>query len=143
MTIVTMTIFFLEIILQTIADRNEDEPERTRYFGSFYFWLDLISTLSLLLDITWLMDYILNISSSDSGVPTSMGTISRTSRGVRIGSRAGRIARITRIFRAERIISFYKRTRSNFANVNNNTYGDTIMAESQNANHNINGNGVD
>ncbi len=35
---------------------------RTGYFASLYFWIDLAATLSMLLDITRLMDLIFNQS---------------------------------------------------------------------------------
>lgn len=38
--------FFSEIILHSIADSN--------YINSFFFWLDIISTISLIFDIGWI-----------------------------------------------------------------------------------------
>ena len=49
-TIVCMFFFGLEIILSSIAKEG--------YFLGFYFWLDLIATVSLLLDIGWFWAYI-------------------------------------------------------------------------------------
>ena len=46
-----MILFFIEIVLSSIA--KED------YFNSFYFWLDLISTVSLITDIGWIWDEII------------------------------------------------------------------------------------
>ena len=46
LNIICMVLFFLEIVLSSIA-----KPE---YFNSFFFYLDLISTLSLILDIGWI-----------------------------------------------------------------------------------------
>jgi len=42
-TIITLIIFFLEIVLAVIS--------RPGYVLSFFFWLDVISTISLLIDI--------------------------------------------------------------------------------------------
>jgi hypothetical protein len=39
--------FSVEIVLHSIADRN--------YINSFFFWLDIISTISLIFDIGWLL----------------------------------------------------------------------------------------
>jgi len=44
MTILTFSVFSVEIIMTLIGKFSE-------YFGSFFFWLDCISTLTLLLDI--------------------------------------------------------------------------------------------
>lgn len=43
--IAAMVFFTIELIVASIAKND--------YFNSFFFWLDFISTLSLLLDIGW------------------------------------------------------------------------------------------
>jgi hypothetical protein len=40
---------------------------REDYWLGFYFWLDIISTLSLLTDIGWVMNAIVDISSGGGG----------------------------------------------------------------------------
>lgn len=50
-TVVSLTLFGIEIILLSIVKEG--------YFLGFYFWLDLISTLSLITDIGWIMEDIL------------------------------------------------------------------------------------
>ena len=50
-TITCFIIFFLEIILSIIVKEN--------YIFSFFFWLDLISTISLIIDITTINEQIL------------------------------------------------------------------------------------
>lgn len=50
-TCAVMFFFLLEIVLASIA--KED------YFLGFYFWLDLIASMSLLFDIGWLYDLML------------------------------------------------------------------------------------
>jgi hypothetical protein len=68
LTIICMSIYTLEIILQCVADRREDEPETLktqyiwRYFGSFYFWLDVLSTASMILDVTWFLESLIDDS---------------------------------------------------------------------------------
>lgn len=109
-----------------------------RYFLSFYFWLDILSTASLLLDITWLLSALLDIENTDKNIPANLGIFSKTSRGVRIGSRAGRIARITRLFRAERMISLYRQTRMSLVQGNLATQGDSMSHDSFNVGHSIN-----
>lgn len=47
----SMTIFFLEIVLSFVVKPN--------YKFSFFFWLDVVSTLSLLLDVTFVKDALL------------------------------------------------------------------------------------
>jgi len=48
LTIISFALFSLEIILSCLGQEN--------YFNSFFFWLDLVSTLSLVADIKPLMD---------------------------------------------------------------------------------------
>ena len=47
---ITFVMFLLELFLTSLS---KDE-----YFLSFFFWLDLVSTLSILLDIGWISDAI-------------------------------------------------------------------------------------
>lgn len=128
-----------EIFLQCIADRREDEPETLkttfiqRYFLSFYFWLDIISTVSLLLDLTWIFDSILDMSDSEtSDLPGSFRIIAKTGRGARVGSRAGRLVRLARLFRTSRMFGIYHQTKLNMMNVNLATIGDTLLDDSIN-----------
>ena len=103
-----------------------------RYFLSFYFWLDLISTISLVIDITWVFGTIANNDDGTSDALDITGNfrlLSKAGRGVRIGSRAGRIVRITRIFRATKVFSLYQNTKINMMNVNLATDGDSILNE--------------
>ena len=48
LTSLSMILFLFEIILASIGKKD--------YFNSFFFWLDLLSTLSLVTDIPFLMD---------------------------------------------------------------------------------------
>ena len=53
---ISLGMFTIEIILASIS--KED------YFLSFYFWLDLVSTVSLITDIGWIMNSMLGVSSN-------------------------------------------------------------------------------
>lgn len=96
-TAISMVMFSIEIILASIAKEG--------YFGSFFFWLDLISTVSLFTDIEPIMDALTGGNSNDAA---DSAAIARASRGARIGTRAGRIARIVRLIRLIRIVKLYK-----------------------------------
>ena len=48
---VCFALFTVEIVLASIAKKD--------YFFGFYFWLDIISTLSLIPDIGWVWDPII------------------------------------------------------------------------------------
>jgi len=45
-TIFVMLLFGLEIVLNSIVDPS--------YINSFFFWLDIISTISMFFDIGWI-----------------------------------------------------------------------------------------
>jgi hypothetical protein len=51
-------IFFIEIVLSSFAV--------TEYFLGFYFWLDIISSLTLLLDVGWIQNIIFGTGSGSS-----------------------------------------------------------------------------
>jgi len=88
MTVICLVVFTTEIICSCIG-----KPE---YFLGFFFALDLISTASLLLDITIISEALL--SGGDEGDV-------RASKTARIGSRATRIIRVLRLVR---IFKLYK-----------------------------------
>lgn len=56
---ISLGLFSIEIFLACFVKDD--------YFLGFYFWLDLISTISLITDIGWIMDAMLGISSSGGG----------------------------------------------------------------------------
>jgi len=103
LTSIAMAFFFIEIILASVGTDG--------YFISFYFWLDLIATLSLITDIQPLWDLLIGV-----GVQTieqeeqeaDTGQLARGSRGARVGTRAGRIVRVIRLIRLVRIVKLYK-----------------------------------
>jgi len=50
-TVFSITLFLIEIIISSIV--------KEKYFLGFYFWLDLISTVSMITDIGWIMEDLL------------------------------------------------------------------------------------
>lgn len=90
--------FLLELIAASIGKAD--------YWLSFFFWLDLIATLSVITDIKPLMELIMGDSSRGAGTDTI--TLARASRGARIGTRAGRMTRVIRLIRLVRIVKLYK-----------------------------------
>lgn len=95
--------FGLEIVLSCIV--------RDDYWLGFYFWLDIISTISLIADIGWIMSA---ISGTGTGQASNSSNIqqatklARAGRGARIGTKAARLARIIRLIRLLRIVKLYK-----------------------------------
>lgn len=92
--IITLLIFGFEIVLSVLVKKG--------YFNSFFFWLDVVSTITLLLDLTWVADAIEEAGQGGGAVGSTAG-IARASRASRIGTKAGRIVRIIRLIRLVKI----------------------------------------
>ncbi|CAL8467737.1 g7275 [Coccomyxa elongata] len=75
---------------------------RKGYFASIYFWIDLAATISMLLDITALMDLVFQQRNSLAGT-------SALDRGPqnKVLVRMRQILRVTRIFRLMRLVRLY------------------------------------
>lgn len=98
--------FFIEFVVQCIVI---DE-----YVWSFFFYLDFLSTISMILDLSWFYAFLISSISGDT-TDTKNGSkiknlvsIAKASRAARIGSRAVRILRVLRIIRLVRISKIYK-----------------------------------
>mmetsp|Transcript_55469 Transcript_55469/g.110249 ORF Transcript_55469/g.110249 Transcript_55469/m.110249 type:complete len:988 (-) Transcript_55469:352-3315(-) len=95
LVVATMFCFTVELILSCLGKQD--------YFMGFFFWLDLISTFSLLLDISiiskWLTDL---LSGGDEGATTI-----RSGRSARLGARLGRILRVLRLIRVLKLYKAY------------------------------------
>ena len=100
-----MFLFLIELLLSAFA-----KPD---YLWSFYFWLDLVGTLSLLPDIGWI--YGLMVGAGSSG---SLNGLHSAGQASRAGTRSARIVRVIRLIRLIRIVKLYKGA-SAALNVNN------------------------
>lgn len=110
-TVVSMSIFSLEIVVYTIG--------RGGYVFGFFFWLDMLSTLTLLLDITTIAEGLFGDSISSSSVENSGGgrggasedsaEAGRAARVSRAGTKAGRVVRLIRLVRLMRVFRTYKK----------------------------------
>lgn len=98
-TIFCLVTFTLELVALSVCKKD--------YIFGFYFWLDLIATASLILDIQAVNDALFS-TSSDGGGGGGTGdsaTLARASRTSRAGTKAGRIVRLVRLVR---IVKLYK-----------------------------------
>ncbi|CAK0863864.1 unnamed protein product [Prorocentrum cordatum] len=94
--ICSMVVFTAEIFLSLKG--------RADYPGSFFMVLDIVATVSMLLDITWFveeLDTFLGGEESDDGNANSL----RSGRSAKIGAK---VARIVRVVRLVRIVKLYK-----------------------------------
>ena len=92
--------FSVEVIVASIFTDN--------YIFVFYFWLDLIATLSILMDINWLFQKFTKNSDFSVSNAQQASSLARSGRAARIGTRAARIARVVRLVRLVRIVKLYK-----------------------------------
>lgn len=95
MASVCLGFFGTEIILSSFS--------KDGYFLGFFFWLDLLSTASLIFDIQWITDSLFGTGGAQSAQNAT--SLARASRASRIGTRAGRIVRIVRLIR---LVKLYK-----------------------------------
>lgn len=99
-TVVCLVIFSIEILLSCIVKKD--------YLFTFFFYLDLVSTASLLFDIGWFTDLIFPTDSTGAATSESAAQLAKAARASRIGTRAARVIRIIRLIRLIRIVKLYK-----------------------------------
>ena len=90
LTILAMFLFSAELILSSIGYNG--------YFKSFFFWLDLISTVSLLTDIEPVMLFLFSIFIDTDGNEDSVAQ----------ATKGARLARVVRLIRLVRVVKLYK-----------------------------------
>lgn len=83
---VILGIFLVEMTIMSFVEDG--------YFLSFFFWLDLIGTLSLILDIGWITDAFI-----PSGAINAQGSVLRAVRAARLAARYGRLMRLLKLLR--------------------------------------------
>jgi len=66
----SLIIFTIEIIVQSICKEG--------YFLGFFFWLDLISTISLIMDIGWIWNPIMGIDESSTDLTATVAGAANT-----------------------------------------------------------------
>ncbi|CAD8192818.1 unnamed protein product [Paramecium pentaurelia] len=94
LTVICMVAFIVEITLTSIA-----KPE---YILNFYFILDVISTLTMILDLGWITDTWYSGDLTSASQIKSIGTASRAAR---------KAARVIRVIRLVRLVKLYKHAR--------------------------------
>lgn len=84
---------------------------RPQYFNhgrGFTFYLDFISTLSVIPDVDWIWKHVVGTTSSSGSSAAAL----KAGRASRVGSKAGRIVRLVRLFRMLRILRVLKKNKS-------------------------------
>lgn len=86
---------FESIILSVVQDT---------YFLGFFFWMDVVGTLSIILDIGW----IANTFMPKDTDATSKGSLLRAARAAKLGARYGRLMRLMKIFKFIKALPCFK-----------------------------------
>mmetsp|Transcript_32529 Transcript_32529/g.62490 ORF Transcript_32529/g.62490 Transcript_32529/m.62490 type:complete len:1018 (+) Transcript_32529:392-3445(+) len=81
-------VFILEWIMNCVS--------REGYFMGFFFWMDMIGTLSIVADISWMAEGI--------GLDTTNNSAQKASRAARVGGKAGRLTRVLRVVRLVKLV---------------------------------------
>ncbi|CAG9322320.1 unnamed protein product [Blepharisma stoltei] len=97
---ICMVFFTFDIIISSIII--------DRYFLSFFFWLDIVLTASLIMDIGWIWDQITGDNKITTGEGTQASKVQTASQASRTGTRAARIIRALKTVRLIRIAKLYK-----------------------------------
>jgi hypothetical protein len=111
-------LFIFEITAQSIYKEDyfilpnwEAEPGETQYetwvrrcsVGSFYFWMDVVATSSIILDMKWIIGTKGIVSINGGGNQAASG-----GQAAKSGSRLGRLIRLVRMVRLTRLAKLYK-----------------------------------
>lgn len=107
-TLVAMGFFTLEIVLCSIF--------KPGYFLGFYFWLDIISTITMIMDVGWVWNLVMPTESAAGTQAKKVAQLARASRSARLGSKASKLVRIVRLVRMLRIVKLYKHSNAAMAN---------------------------
>ena len=95
LSVVALFFFILEVVLSSIAVPG--------YICAFFFWLDILATISIIPDIGWIWDPLLGQFTGAN----SAASVAKTSR----ASRAARIIRFVRLIRLIRLVKLYKQAK--------------------------------
>ena len=95
--IVLFIIFMLELLINSVT--------QDKYFLSFFWFLDLVAALSMLLDVEVVRTALMGDTDQDL-------TVARAGRAARAGTRAGRLLKMTRLLRVIKLFRTVKKDRS-------------------------------
>mmetsp|Transcript_32583 Transcript_32583/g.49831 ORF Transcript_32583/g.49831 Transcript_32583/m.49831 type:complete len:133 (+) Transcript_32583:1133-1531(+) len=94
-TLFGIVCFTIEILIASYANDG--------YWGSFFFWLDIFSTITMIPDCAWIWDPIIG---EEAGNASSATDLAKTSR----AGRVTRVIRVIRLIRLIRIVKLYKQS---------------------------------
>jgi hypothetical protein len=109
MIYVSFGVFAFDIIVNIFAKKE--------YLFGFFFWLDFVSTVSLLMDLTTVAQLMAGTGKKNDFLTisccfcsgASFGRVARAGRAGRAGAKAGRVVRMIRVLRLFRLFKLYKK----------------------------------
>jgi len=96
LTILCMAFFSMEVLLSCFG--------KSDYFLGFFFFLDAIATVTLVMDLTWVSEFIM--SGGGQG-DMELGDKARSGRTARLGASVGRMVRVLRLIRIFKLYKAY------------------------------------
>ncbi|CAG9313990.1 unnamed protein product [Blepharisma stoltei] len=98
--LVCFIFFAVEILLSSLS--------KDKYLNSFFFWLDILATFTLILDVGWIWDFATGENHSQDSEDVQKSHISLNELEEITGPRNIRFMRIFRVVRLVRIVKIYK-----------------------------------
>lgn len=89
---VVLVIFVMETVILSWCQEG--------YYNSFFFWMDTIGTISIVLDIGWISDAFM----PEDTDATQKGSLLRAARAAKLGARYGRIMRLLKLMKFFRFL---------------------------------------
>ena len=87
---ILLAVFILFVFETVILSFVQDD-----YFLGFFFWMDTLGTLSIILDIGWIADEFM----PDDSTAAQKGSLLRAARAAKLGARYGRLMRLMKVMR--------------------------------------------
>lgn len=100
--VVALVVFLADLALQSARDR--------KIIFTLFWWLDLLASASMLLELTVITAPLVNALGVASGDDTSLA---QAGRAARAGSRIGRLLKLLRVLRLVRVFRLFKMLREN------------------------------
>lgn len=103
-TFLCLVVFTIEIVFSSIGKAN--------YICGFFFYLDIVSTASLVLDLPVLINPIMQLLGTGDATSSGPSNHARTGRTARVGAKAGRVVRVIRLVRILKLYKAYYNAKS-------------------------------
>mmetsp|Transcript_17831 Transcript_17831/g.51102 ORF Transcript_17831/g.51102 Transcript_17831/m.51102 type:complete len:937 (+) Transcript_17831:323-3133(+) len=100
LSLLAMLTFAVELFIFTFA--------KPGYYKSFYFWLDVIATVTMFSDVGFIWEPMLELFLTDESAGSTSQDALSAIRASRVGTKSSRIVRIVRIVRLVRVVKLYK-----------------------------------